>query len=1077
MANINAADQPVYNIPPLLGIDERVNDNLIQQVITPEFRLRAAKKEYSSNGVTGTIISPDAGDSIFLLNKGRKVPESFSKVVDVRKNVWVRHPEIGSFDPNKCSAYVKDVLESWRDAFSFKQEDSGAEIKGLRIPQIGAVHAVHAHWAAMSAPAIITMPTGTGKTETMLSVLVSKGCERVLVIVPTDALRTQISQKFLNLGILKEAGVLSESALYPIVGILRHRPKSVEEVNAFFSKCNVIVTTAQIAGQSDELAQKRMAELCPYLFVDEAHHIAASTWSNFRKKFEKGFILQFTATPFRNDGKVISGKVIFNYPLRKALREGYFKPIQFVPVVEYDNKKADSVIAEKAVSQLRKDRKKFDHILMARVKSIHRAHEVYSIYEKYSEFNPVEIHTGMSSAQRDRIRRMILNNESQIIICVDMLGEGFDLPELKIAAFHDIKKSLPITLQIAGRFTRSNPKLGTPTFIANIGNVEVQEELQELYTLDPDWNALLMRGSEEMMEEQIALKEFLEGFHRFPDEIPLENMRPAMSTVIFKTKCLNWKPEQFKKGIQGAESLERIHSDINYDQNTLVIVTAKKVPIDWIQLKEIFNWDWELFILHWDKDSKLLFINSSGNKGNYEKLAEAVAGEVELVEGPPVFRCLSGVNRLKLQNVGLIEHLGRLIRFTMRAGADVESGLTEAQKRNATKSNIFGNGFEGGAKTSVGCSYKGRIWSRRLSNMAGLVKWFQHVGHKVMNERIDPDEVLKGTLIPQPVFVRPEKMPIAIDWPDIIYTEPETIYTFVIDERQELPLCAVELKLVDPSEKDDIRFELSSDNLRVPLRLNLFNNNGASDYRFILESRQTVLVRRGSRSQSIVDFLNSAPPSILFADGSVLLGHLLTELKQKYPPYRVERVDAWNWEGTNIRKESQGRKRDHESIQYRVISELKNRDYDIIFDDDGSGEAADIVAIKLNKEILVHMFHCKYSSEEKPGGRIKDLYEVCGQAQKSVHWMENPSSLFAHLLRRESMIRGDAVSRFDKGTADELHKVRQMSRRCSVKMSITIIQPGVSKSKISNDQLELLSVTENYLMETYRLPFSVIVSD
>jgi hypothetical protein len=33
--------------------------------------------------------------------------------------------------------------------------------------------------------------TGTGKTETMLSVLVFAGCSRVFVVVPTDALRTQ----------------------------------------------------------------------------------------------------------------------------------------------------------------------------------------------------------------------------------------------------------------------------------------------------------------------------------------------------------------------------------------------------------------------------------------------------------------------------------------------------------------------------------------------------------------------------------------------------------------------------------------------------------------------------------------------------------------------------------------------------------------------------------------------------------------------------------------------------------------------------------------------------------------------
>ena len=37
-----------------------------------------------------------------------------------------------------------------------------------------------------------------------------------------------------------------------------------------------------------------------------------------------------------------------------------------------------------------------------------------------------------------------------------MFGEGFDMPKLKIAAFHDIKKSLPTTLQLIGRFTRTS---------------------------------------------------------------------------------------------------------------------------------------------------------------------------------------------------------------------------------------------------------------------------------------------------------------------------------------------------------------------------------------------------------------------------------------------------------------------------------------------------------------------------------------------------------------------------------------------------------------------------------------------
>ena len=80
----------------------------------------------------------------------------------------------------------------------------------------------------------------------------------------------------------------------------------------------------------------------------------------------------------------------------------------------------------------------------------------------------------------------------------------------------------------------------------------------------------------------------------------------------------------------------------------------------------------------------------------------------------------------------------------------------------------------------------------------------------------------------------------------------------------------------------------------------------------------------------------------------------------------------------------------------------------MIVDDDGKGEAADIVAIRLvgdttaPSRIDVEFYHCKYSQEATPGQRIKDLYEVCGQAQKSISWMSSPekrTDLFTHLLR------------------------------------------------------------------------------
>src|SRR5207244_6039281 len=129
--------------------------------------------------------------------------------------------------------------------------------------------AVHAHWCVSDAPATIVMPTGTGKTDTMLSVLVSAGCSRLLVVVPTDALRTQLAERFLSLGILRapRCTVLRAGAQHPIVCTLYHIPTRVEEVDEIFERSHVIVTTSSIAGQCEQGVQERIAQHCSHLFI------------------------------------------------------------------------------------------------------------------------------------------------------------------------------------------------------------------------------------------------------------------------------------------------------------------------------------------------------------------------------------------------------------------------------------------------------------------------------------------------------------------------------------------------------------------------------------------------------------------------------------------------------------------------------------------------------------------------------------------------------------------------------------------------------------------------------------------
>ena len=227
-----------------------------------------------------------------------------------------------------------------------------------------------------------------------------------------------------------------------------------------------------------------------------------------------------------------------------------------------------------------------------------------------------------------------------------MLGEGFDLPELKIAAFHDIRKSLAVTLQLAGRFTRAREDLGNATFIANVADVNVRDELRKLYTRDPDWNVLLPALSERMIGEQSSLQDFIRDFAEFPAEIPLKAVKPATSAVVYATECDDWQPERFRDGIPAPDSCARIHYSINPHQNTLVIVTARRVGMLWTDSESLFGWEWELYVVYWSSGKNLLFINSSSNKGEFSALAQALTGNrATLISGPRVFRTFSGINR------------------------------------------------------------------------------------------------------------------------------------------------------------------------------------------------------------------------------------------------------------------------------------------------------------------------------------------------------------------------------------------------------------------------------------------------
>lgn len=195
--------------------------------------------------------------------------------------------------------------------------------------------------------------------------------------------------------------------------------------------------------------------------------------------------------------------------------------------------------------------------------------------------------------------------------------------------------------------------------------------------------------------------------------------------------------------------------------------------------------------------------------------------------------------------------------------------------------------------------------------------------------------------------------------------------------------------------------------------------------------------------------------------------------------FSEEKLVKWTWDKVNICKESQGIKKENDSIQYFTIQKLISaQNYEVVFDDDNAGEIADIVAIKeKDKEIHFEFYHCKFAHGEKPGSRVADLYEVCRQAEKSVLWKQNMCEVIERMKYRESRrMKLNGVSRFEEGDLKKLSAIRNKLRFLPAKLDIFIVQPGVSAAAITEDMHQILCGTQAYLLDTYGITLRLICS-
>lgn len=971
---------------------------------------------------------------------------------------------------------MSKVHESWGAAdFQFVAENLAKKVPGFRKPQLAALHLALGSlitFDSSNSTMNFIMPTGTGKTDTIFAILIAAAMKRTLILVPSDNLREQMGARLMSLEKLRAIGAIGEAVLSPNVYLMKGgiAEPEIDQLENF----DVIIATPNSLHQLSDALLKRIAALCSHLIIDEAHHVAARTWIRVRESFHAKPVFQFTATPFRNDGLRLGGRTIYNYSLSQAQKDGYFQSIEFHPIREYDPRIADKAVADKALALLDDDLGKgYDHLLMVRAKTKKRAQALFDLYKNRVDLSPVLLYSGLKNL--DKAVEAVKAKQHRIIVCVDMLGEGFDLPELKIAALHDQHLSPAVTLQFIGRLTRVSNKLGPAKFVANLANQRIDQEMAALYSEDADWSSVIREVSEEKVARELEEEQFAAQFSQKPEEFDLLALNPApkVSASAFKLDPKEWSPKRVDGAVLAGE--EVMYSNVNDDGNLVLVVTRAYRKVEWAKTREISQLVWTLYAAYYSAAHNTLFVHCSGEDRQTNVFLKVLAPKATRISGEPVFRILGGFSMLKLQNVGL-SRMSDNLRFTMHVGRDINTVIHELEQGTSTKSNIFAVGFDSGVESTAGCSHKGKIWKMDSGSIQQWVKWCDHMAGRLADESINTAHILENVVRSELIK---DKWPQGIffaDWPDEVYIEDESrryinvgaVEYALIDLEIDRPkyISNSELAVVIFTEKSGSRVDVAD------VRLKLHGNN------YTVSSGRAQFVFSSGRSVTLSEYLYENPLRLLCVDGSVVFGNYLAFSKSlqnsKLP---MSNLIGWDWGNTPINLESMGRFADLATVQGFTYSTIKGN-YSIVFNDDGAGEVADLVCINESKNAIeVDLYHCKYcSSNAAPGARVADTYEVSGQASRSVKWNNNGNALFERLLQRYQDGLIDGFDRLLKGDSRELDLLRNKCRDKRVVLRFNIVQPAIAHSKVSDEQLRVLGSSYAFIKAATGQELKVIVN-
>ena len=392
---------------------------------------------------------------------------------------WVKHQRKllnrGELKPDRVEKFKRLLAKSERLKRVNQWEVAVEEIMkndALRTYQQEMIGRLDEAWRQYRS-VMVQMPTGTGKTVLMAEVI------RREIYTPSQT------------SPLKGAGSACGKGYVLIVA---HRRELLEQIRGtvrYFGidmeKEHVVVESIQKLSRggyptpdpSPQRGGECRVEFEPSLvIIDEAHHALAKTYRMLWERWPKARFLGLTATPCRlnNEGFLdLFQTMVQSHSIQDFIRMGWLSDFDYVtaepdnPILkqvaglkkrsvdgDYQTKEMAMVMdCEESIANLYQAYRQFVNGKKGIVYAINREHARHiTEYYQRQKVNCCWIEAKTPAAERDRLVQEYRDGLIDVVVNVDILGEGVDFPEVEFIQLARPTLSLSKYLQQVGRGMR-----------------------------------------------------------------------------------------------------------------------------------------------------------------------------------------------------------------------------------------------------------------------------------------------------------------------------------------------------------------------------------------------------------------------------------------------------------------------------------------------------------------------------------------------------------------------------------------------------------------------------------------------